>query len=90
MIVLFTEILILISHVKHDLFLKFTTPCKGLDGICHLSRFYVVVKKYTQMICWIFGTGLPSLKQQKKNKHEFSNSSPTSQGKKSQLFLTVL
>jgi len=42
------------------------------------------------MICWIFSTGLPSLKQQENN-HEFSNSSgPTSQYKNSQLFLTGL
>ena len=54
-----------------------------------LSRV-VAVQKYTQMIYWIFGTGLLSLKQQK-NKNEFLNSSwPTSQDKKSQLFFTGL
>jgi len=96
MIVVFTEVLILVSHKMQSLFLKFPAPPKGLDETCHLARSYLellqlkITHSNEQMICWIFSTGLLSLKQQK-NQHKISISSwSTSQDKKSQLFLTGL
>jgi len=62
-----------------NLFLKLPAPCKGLDGTCHLARSYVELLQLKstdsnkQKICYIFGIGLLSFKQQK-NKHEFWNS----------------
>jgi len=50
-IVVFTEILILVSHKVHHLFLKFPVPHNRLDEACHLARSRVVtVNKYTQYI----------------------------------------
>jgi len=80
MIVIFTEISIFISHKTQNLFLKFPAPRKGQNETFHLARSYLELLQLKsthsnkQMICWIFGTELLSLKQQK-NKHEFSNSS---------------
>ena len=41
MIVVFTEILILVSHEMQNLFLKFPAPRKALDEIYHLARSYL-------------------------------------------------
>jgi len=71
MIVVFTEISIFISHEMQNLCLKFPAPRKGLNETCHLAKSYLKLLQFKsthsnkQMICWIFGTGLLSLKQQK-------------------------
>jgi len=94
-IIVFTEMSLFVSHETQNLFLKIGAPHKGPSETCYLARYYLELLQLKgthsnkQIIHWVPGTRLLSFKHHE-TKHSFSNSNcPTSQDKKSQLFLIV-
>ena len=92
-VIAFVEILLLIMDKIQNLFLKFRAPHTGLDETCYLARPYLellYMHSNKQMSGCVLGVRLLSLKNQKA-KHKILNPTcPIIQGKRSQLFFTVL